>query len=142
MKTSILYSAKLKFVRGPLNFIDMLAIMPYYITVVMTTHNEEVLKFQNVRRVVQVFRIMRILRILKLARHRTRSLNINTLIKHFPRLWNIIIDVVYWSFFGTLTTRYRSLYIFRFLGLHNKHNANYWVRSIFIFCSSFRLIMF
>ena len=36
----------------------------------MTTQNEEMLNFQNVRRIVQIFRIMRILRILKLARHR------------------------------------------------------------------------
>ncbi|CAH8864685.1 unnamed protein product [Trichobilharzia szidati] len=64
---------KLKFLKRILNIIDLIAILPFYIHVllieVVTRHHNESL--HSLRKIVQIFRILRILRIFKLARHST-----------------------------------------------------------------------
>jgi len=62
---------KWQFIKGAMNIVDVLAILPYYVSIFLVETQAGAGGFDDVRRIVQVFRIMRILRIFKLARHST-----------------------------------------------------------------------
>jgi len=60
---------KWKFLKGWMNIIDLLAILPYYISLIIESSGGG--SSEEVRRILQVFRIMRIIRVFKLGRHST-----------------------------------------------------------------------
>lgn len=60
---------KCEFVKRPLNIIDLLAITPYYISVLMTLFTGENSQLQRAGVTLRVLRMMRIFWVIKLARH-------------------------------------------------------------------------
>ncbi|XP_026551170.1 potassium voltage-gated channel subfamily G member 3 isoform X1 [Pseudonaja textilis] len=60
---------KCEFVKRPLNIIDLLAITPYYISVLMTIFTGENSQLQRAGVALRVLRMMRIFWVIKLARH-------------------------------------------------------------------------
>ncbi len=65
--------SKSKFLKGGLNTIDLLAILPYYATFqFQQLYREDPVDYNNqMTKATQIFRVMRVLRIMKLARHST-----------------------------------------------------------------------
>ena len=61
--------SKKSFFKGVLNFIDLIAIIPYFVSIFLSSQAYFVSNFNNVRRTLQFFRVLRIFRVLKLARH-------------------------------------------------------------------------
>lgn len=60
-----------KFFLHPLNVIDIVSVMPIYITLIFDLLAGSESELENIGKIVQVLRLMRIFRVLKLARHST-----------------------------------------------------------------------
>ena len=60
---------KIKFVLAFMNIVDFMAIMPFFVVLILTSFGAGVMELANVQQAVQALRIMRIARIFKLARH-------------------------------------------------------------------------
>ncbi|XP_006011149.1 potassium voltage-gated channel subfamily F member 1 [Latimeria chalumnae] len=60
---------KLYFAFSFMNIIDVLAVLPFYVSLILTHVGARMMELTNVQQAIQALRIMRIARIFKLARH-------------------------------------------------------------------------
>lgn len=74
------------FLLSPLNAIDLLSILPFYVTVVCDQMSREKnTELENVGKVMQILRLMRVFRILKLARHSAGLRSLGATMLHSSR---------------------------------------------------------
>ncbi|XP_051249451.1 potassium voltage-gated channel subfamily S member 3a [Dicentrarchus labrax] len=82
LRLAVAPSAK-KFLCSPLNIIDLMSIMPFYVTIACDSMDEgENTDLENVGKVVQILRLMRVFRILKLARHSAGLRSLGATLQH------------------------------------------------------------
>ncbi|MEE6512420.1 hypothetical protein FKM82_019386, partial [Ascaphus truei] len=62
---------KCSFLRSMVNIIDIIAVLPFYVTLIVELLFGESTELENVGKIVQILRLMRSLRMLKLGRHST-----------------------------------------------------------------------
>lgn len=67
---------KCKFVKSLVNIIDLIAVIPFYITLSVEQLYGGSTELENVGKIVQILRLLRSLRMLKLGRHSTGKLHI------------------------------------------------------------------
>jgi hypothetical protein len=82
---------KWHFFKGALNIIDVIAILPFYVSIVLTELNKSSDTFSEAKRIVQIFRVMRMLRILKLARHSTGLQTLGSTLKNSWRELGLLL---------------------------------------------------
>ncbi|KAG7510206.1 potassium voltage-gated channel subfamily S member 3-like [Solea senegalensis] len=72
-----------RFLCRPLNIIDLMSVMPFYVTVVCDILDDgDSTELEKVGKVVQILRLMRVFRILKLARHSTGLRSLGATLRH------------------------------------------------------------
>lgn len=61
---------KHRFIKDPLNIIDLISILPFFLSIAISNLSKSLLaQTKSIRKVFTLFRVLRILRIFKLARH-------------------------------------------------------------------------
>ncbi len=68
--------SKCNFIRQILNIVDVLAVLPFYVTLIVvgqfwSKNDDSFGHVYDIKRLLQILRILRVIRILKLARHST-----------------------------------------------------------------------
>ena len=84
------------FVISFLNIIDLLGILPFYASLVLTLLNSRY-SIEYIAKAAQIFRILRILRIFKLSRHITGLKTLGTTLRNSHRLIGFKLLLVYFN---------------------------------------------
>ncbi|KAI5619492.1 potassium voltage-gated channel subfamily S member 2-like [Silurus asotus] len=80
-----------KFFLHPLNVIDIVSVLPIYITLIFDLFAGSESELENIGKIVQVLRLMRIFRVLKLARHSTGLRSLGATLRHSYREVGILL---------------------------------------------------
>ncbi|XP_061751671.1 potassium voltage-gated channel subfamily S member 3-like [Nerophis ophidion] len=82
------------FLRSPLNVIDLMSIMPFYVTLacdVGLVDKGENSELEKVGKVMQILKLMRVFRILKLARHSAGLRSLGATLRHSGREVGLLV---------------------------------------------------